>query len=125
MQSAIFVNIARFSTSPASQTTAICLVSRCERKQSDVARLLDRTSKTPLVRRADARQTPGNDLAALRYKTLQQANVAVRDRIDLFRTELADLLAPKELATAARTTGGTRTRRTAASTTVGALARGT
>ena len=60
---------------------------------------------------AHARQPARNDLAALRDKALQQTNVAVGDRVDLLRAELADLLAPEELAAAraaARSAGRTR-----------------
>jgi len=35
------------------------------------------------MRGANSGKTPGNDLAALGYEALQQANVAVRDGIDL------------------------------------------
>src|SRR5882757_4817297 len=67
--------------------------------------------------RAHTGQAARNDLAALGDKTLQQANVTVRDRIDLLRAELADLLASEELTAtraAARTTSGTGpTRRSA------------
>jgi len=83
-------------------------VARRERQQRDVASLLDRPCQPPLVRRANAGQTPGNDLAPLGDKPLQQPNVAVRDRIDLFCAELAHLLAAKELAAAARAAGRTR-----------------
>src|SRR5271156_6689298 len=89
-----------------------------EGEQRNVARLLDRQAQAALVAGADTRQTARNDLAPLSYKTLQQANVAVGDRIDLLRAELADLLAAEELAaarTAARATG--RTRRTRAART--------
>jgi hypothetical protein len=86
-----------------------------KRKQGDVTRLLDRLAQTPLVPCANARQTARNDLASLGDKLLQQANVTVRDRIDLLRAELADLLAAEELPSArsasARTTRATaRTR---------------
>ena len=56
--------------------------------------------------RADARQTARNDLAALGHKPLQQPHIAVADRVDLLRAELANLLSPEELTpsrTAART----------------------
>jgi hypothetical protein len=43
-------------------------------------------------------QAARNDLAALGDKTLQQANVAVRDGVDLLGAELTDLLAPEKLA---------------------------
>ena len=50
--------------------------------------------------RAHASQAARNDLAPLGNEPLQQTNVAVRDRVDLLRAELADLLAPEELASA-------------------------
>jgi hypothetical protein len=76
-------------------------------KQGDVPGLLDGAGKATLVRRANAGQTPGHDLASLGHKSLQQTNVTVRNRIDLFGAELADLLAPEELATSSRTARGT------------------
>src|SRR5258708_31465014 len=51
-------------------------------------------------------QAARNDLAALRDKTLQQAEVAVGDGVDLLGAELADLLAPEELASTRAATGG-------------------
>src|SRR4051794_33264127 len=54
-----------------------------ERQQGDVPGLLDGTRKTALVRSANAGQTTGHNLAALRDKALQQADVAIRNRIDL------------------------------------------
>jgi hypothetical protein len=83
------------------------LVTSCKRQQSNVPSLLDGAGKAALVRGANASETPGNDLAALSDKPLQQANVAVRDGIDFLGAELADLLATEELAAAARATGGT------------------
>ena len=59
---------------------------------------------------AYARQAARNDLAALGDKALQQANVAVGDGVDLLGAELADLLAPEELASA-RAAAGTAGRR--------------
>jgi hypothetical protein len=62
-------------------------------------------------------QAARNDLAALGDKTLKQANIAVGDSVDLLGAELADLLAPEELAAtgaAARSTGGTWSARTRA-----------
>jgi hypothetical protein len=80
------------------------LVARGKCKQGDVARLLDGLRKPPLMACADTRQAAGNDLATLSHELLQQANIAVGDRIDLFRAELAYLLAPEELASAAART---------------------
>ena len=45
-------------------------------------------------------QAPRNDLATLGDKALQQANIAVGDGVDLLGAELANLLAPEELASA-------------------------
>ena len=50
-------------------------------------------------------QAARNDLATLGHEPLQQAHVAVRDGVDLLRAELADLLAPEELASARPATG--------------------
>jgi len=82
------------------------LVARGEGQQGDVAGLLDGASKAALVRGANAGQAPGHDLAALGHEALQQADIAVRDRVDLLGAELADLLATEELAAAAGSTGG-------------------
>ena len=60
-------------------------------------------------------QATRNDLAALGDKALQQANVAVRDRVDLLGAELADLLAPEELAAAGAATGSAGRTRSAGS----------
>ena len=59
---------------------------------------------------ADAGEPTGHDLAALRHEPLQQAYIAVRDRVDLLGAELADLLAAEELATSTGSTGGTAAR---------------
>jgi hypothetical protein len=89
------------------------LVPRGEGQQSDVAGLLDGASQTALMGGANAGETPGHDLAALGHEALQQADIAIRNRVDLLGAELADLLAAKELAATARTTGGPTTRATA------------
>src|SRR5262249_28047427 len=81
----------------------------CKRQQRDVARLLDRQGKPPLVRRANARQTPGNDLSTLRDKLREQTNVLVVDVLDLLDAELADFLTPEILAPALAATRTTRT----------------
>jgi hypothetical protein len=83
------------------------LVPRCERKQGDIPGLLDCARKAALMRCANARQPPRHNLAALGHKPLQQTNIAIRNRVNLLRTELADLLAAEELAAAARAAGGT------------------
>jgi hypothetical protein len=76
------------------------LVSRGKRQQSNVARLLDGPGKPPLVRSAHAGQPPGDDFAALGHEPLQQPYVAIRNRVNLFGAELANLLAPEKLAAA-------------------------
>jgi hypothetical protein len=68
-----------------------------KRQQGDIPGLLDGAGQAALVRGANAGETPGHDLAALGHKALQQANIAVRNRIDLLGAELADLLAAEEL----------------------------
>jgi len=90
-------------------------VTRCERQQGDIPGLLDGAGQTALVGGTNARETPGNDLAALGHKALQQANIAVGDRIDLLGAELADLFATEELAASARTASRTRCARRSAS----------
>jgi hypothetical protein len=85
------------------------LVPRGERKQRDVPGLFDGAGQAALVRGAYAGQAPGHDLAALGDKTLQQANIAVGDGVDLLGAELADLLAAEELSAAARATRGPAT----------------
>jgi hypothetical protein len=89
-----------------SKTIALSLVACRERQQSDIASLLDGAGQTALVRGADTGEPTGNDLAALGDEALKQANVPIWDGIDLFRAELADLLATEELPSA-RTAAGT------------------
>jgi hypothetical protein len=96
------------------------LVTRGEGEQGDVTGLLDRTGEAALVGSTNTGKPPGNDLAAFCDKALQQANVAVRDRINFFGAELANLLATEELSAASRATGRTCACRTAAAATVGA-----
>jgi hypothetical protein len=62
------------------------------------------------VRGANAGEPAGHDLAALGHKPLQQPDVAIRDRVNLLGTELADLLAAEKLAAPAGSTGGTAAR---------------
>ena len=95
-----------------------------EGQQSNVASLFDSASQLALVRRADSGQAPRNDLAALGYELLQQANFAVRDRIDLLGAELANLLAAKELSSAAASSAGTRRTSAARWTRAGAMSAG-
>jgi hypothetical protein len=82
-------------------------VPRCKRKQGDIPGLLDGACQAALVRGANAREPTGHNLAALSHKPLQQTNVAVRNRVNFFRAELADFLAAEKLSAAARTTAGT------------------
>ena len=86
-------------------------------QQGDVPGLLDGLGQAALVRGANAGEPPGHNLAALGHETLQQANIAVRDRVDLLSAELADLLAAEKLAASTRTTGRTATRTTCRPTT--------
>ena len=79
------------------------LVPGRERQQGDIPGLLDGAGQTALMRGADAGQAARNDLAALGHKPLQQTDIAVGDGVDLLGTELAHLLAAKELAAAAGT----------------------
>jgi hypothetical protein len=90
------------------------LVAGCKRQQSDIARLLDSPGQPALMGGADAGEAPGHYLAPLGDKLLQQANIAIVDGVDLFDTELANLLAAKELASAAGAAAGTSARRPAA-----------
>src|SRR3981081_1718121 len=79
-----------------------------KRQQSNIARLLDRRRKTPLMRSAYARQPARHDLTALGHELPQHAVILVIDVLDLFHAELADFLAPEKLASAfARWSAGT------------------
>src|SRR5580700_285774 len=88
------------------QPRDVSLVTGSKRQQGDVPCLLDRLRQAPLVRGANTRQPPGHNLAALGHKSLQQPHVAVGDRVDLLRTELADLLPTEKLAAPARPAAG-------------------
>jgi hypothetical protein len=90
------------------------LVAGCKRQQSDVARLLDGPRQPPLMGGADAGEAPGYYLAPLGNKLLQQAYIAIVDGVDFLDTELANLLAAKELASAAAWTAGASTGRASA-----------
>jgi hypothetical protein len=89
------------------------LVAGCKRQQSDVACLLDGTRQPPLMGGADAGEAPGYYLASLGSKLQQQAYIAIVDGIDLLDTELANLLAAKELASAAWAAGASAGRASA------------
>src|SRR5215475_9499811 len=94
-----------------------------KRQQRDIARLLDRRRQPVLMRRAHARQAARHDFAALCHKLPEQSIVLVVDVLDLFDTELANLLAPEEFASAGATLapGPARTTsRTAKSRTISA-----
>jgi hypothetical protein len=90
------------------------LVAGCKRQQSDVARLLDGTRQPTLMGGADAGEAPGHYLAPLGDKLLQQPYIAIVDGIDFLDTELANLLAAKELASAAAGAAGASTGRASA-----------
>jgi hypothetical protein len=83
------------------QNNSLRLVPCGKRQQGDIPGLLDGAGQTALVRGANASETPGHNLAALSHKALQQADIAVGNRIDLLGAELADLLAAEELAASA------------------------
>src|SRR5260370_9579998 len=70
------------------------------------------------MRRAHAGQTPGHDLAAFGHELPEQTVILIVDVGDLFRAELADLLAPEKFAP-------TFTRRTARARTAAATKAGT
>jgi hypothetical protein len=76
------------------------LVPGREWQQGDVASLLNGARESPLVLGANTGQAAGNNLASLGNEPLQQAHIAVVDRVDLLHAELADLLAPEELPSA-------------------------
>src|SRR5579884_4338069 len=83
----------------------------CERQQRDVASLLDRSSKTTLVGRADPTQPPRHNLSALGDELRQQPVILVVDGVNLLDAELANLLPPEVLAL-----GATGSRRAACRT---------
>jgi hypothetical protein len=78
-------------------------VPRGKGQQGDIPGLLDGAGQATLVLGADAGQTAGHYLAALGYKTLQQADIAVRNRVNFLRAKLADLLAAEKLTASAWT----------------------
>jgi hypothetical protein len=89
------------------------LVPRGKGQQGDVPGLLDGAGQAALMRGAYAGEPPGHDLAALGHKSLQQPDVAVRDRVDLLGAELADFLAAEKLSAATWSTGGPAAARSA------------
>src|SRR6516225_888677 len=70
---------------------------RRERKQRDIAGLLDRFAQSPLVRRAHACDASRRDFAALADKRPEHPGVLVIDIVDLVDAETAYLLAPEVL----------------------------
>jgi hypothetical protein len=84
-------------------------VARRERKQGDVASLLDRARQAPLVGGAYTSQTTRYNLAALGHKSLQQTDIPIRDGVDLLSAELTDLFAAEELAPSTGPAAGTTT----------------
>src|SRR6185312_8816904 len=103
-------------------TRVMLLSARGERQQGDVAGLLDGRRDATLVRRADAGQAAGHDLALLRHELAEQAHVFVIDGINLLDAELADLLAAEELASAFTAATGTALRASAGTGTAGTFA---
>src|SRR5262245_37869084 len=79
---------------------AIVLV-RGVRHERDLSRTLDRVLQRALMRRADARNATGLNLAALGDERRQHLHVLVGDVVDLLHTELADATAPEECAASA------------------------
>jgi hypothetical protein len=77
-----------------------------KRQQGDVPGLLDGAGQATLVRGTNAGEPPRDDLAAFRYKPLQEPDIAVRDGVDLLGAEFTDLFAAEKLAAAAGSTGG-------------------
>src|ERR1700686_2457711 len=69
-----------------------------KRQQRNIARLLDRQGQPPLMRCANAGQSPRNDSSTFGNKLREQTNVLIVDSLDLFDAELANLLAAKILA---------------------------
>src|SRR6185312_10545436 len=87
------------------------LVALGKRQQSDVPRLFNGPGDAPLMRGANSGKAARNNLAAFRYKTLQQTHIAIWNRVNLFDAELAYFLAAEKL-TSTRTrsarSGGAR-----------------
>src|SRR5258708_36386265 len=75
-------------------------LARGKRQQGDVTRPLDGRRETPLVGRANARETARDNLAAFRHKALQHAHVFVVDVVDLLGAEFAHFFAAEKFAAA-------------------------
>src|SRR5258708_10216642 len=73
-------------------------LARGKRQQGDVTRPLDGRRETPLVGRANARETARDNLAAFRHKALQHAHVFVVDVVDLLGAEFAHFFAAEQFA---------------------------
>src|ERR1700757_1614059 len=76
------------------------------------------------MRRAHARQAARNDLAALGDELSEQPVVLVVDVFDLFDAELANLLAPEELASPGSAFAGRSTRSASATAKSGTISAG-
>src|SRR3954452_12632545 len=76
---------------------SFCLVTRRERKQRDVTRLLDRVGEPPLVRRAHTRNAARDDLAALGHEGVKHFHVLIVDIVDPFDAEAAYFLTAEVL----------------------------
>jgi hypothetical protein len=85
---------------PLRSVSDTALVTLRKWQQSDVARLFDCPCNPALMRGADTSQAARHDFSTFRDKALQQAHVPVRNRVNLFDAELADLLAAEKLASA-------------------------
>src|SRR3984957_18311275 len=72
-----------------------------ERQQRDVARHFDRVRQAVLMRRTHAGQAPRHDLAAFGHELAEHAVIFVVDVFDFLGAELANFLAPEELASTA------------------------
>src|SRR4029453_1147136 len=71
------------------------LVHRHVRQQRNRAGTLDGVRDLSLVPSTTTRDATGNDIPALHHQTPEPPHILVVDQVDLFRTELADLLAPE------------------------------
>src|SRR5580693_10369245 len=82
------------SISSRSMTSIIRLLEgRRERQQGDIARLLNGVGQPPLMRGADAGNAARDDLAALRYESVQKLYVLVIDVVDLLHAKPANFFA--------------------------------
>jgi hypothetical protein len=70
------------------------------------------------MRRANAGQATGNDLAAFGNEGRKETDVLVVDAVDLIGAELADLLAPEEFASTFAAAGRASTAATLARSTL-------